>query len=56
MSGIFIIQEVDPLKENLEDPEKDMDNLEVLEKDVGNPEDSLGTSHSHVSLKKGKIC
>ena len=60
-----ILQEADPLRESLGDPEKDMDGLEDpekdvdslkdLKKDVGNPEDSLGTSHSYVSLKDGKI-
>ena len=56
MSRISIIQEADPLREILEDPKKYVDTLEDLEKDVGNPEDSLGISYSHVSLKEGKIC
>ena len=46
MSGISIIQEVNPLRESLEDPKNDMGDLE----------DSLGTSHSDVFLKEGKIC
>ena len=41
--------------DNLEDPKKHVDNLEDAEKDVDDPKGSLGTSHSHVSLKKGKI-
>ena len=48
-----ILQEADPLKESLGDPEKDMDGLEDPEKDVGDPEDR--TNHSQVSLKEGKI-
>ena len=44
---------MDPLRESLGDPEKDVDGLEDLEKDVGNPEDR--TSHSQVFLKEGKI-
>ena len=35
-------------------PKKDVDSLKDLEKDVGDQEDSLGTIHSHVSLKEGK--
>ena len=42
-SRIPILQEADPLRESLGDPEKD----------VGDPEDR--TSHSQVSLKEGKI-
>ena len=41
------------MKESLGDPEKDVDGLEDLKKDVGNLEDR--TSHSQVSLKEGKI-
>ena len=43
MSEIPINQEKDPLRESLEDPEKEVDD----------PEDR--TSHSQVSLKEGKI-
>ena len=56
MSGISIIQEVNPLRESLEDPKKDVDSLEDPKKDMGDLEDSLGTSHSDVFLKEGKIC
>ena len=52
-SGISTTQEADPLRESLGDLEKDMDGLEDPEKDVGDTEDR--TSHSQVSLKKGKI-
>jgi len=40
------------LRESRENPEKDVDSLEVPEEDMGDPEDSMGTSHSHVSLKE----
>ena len=52
-SRIPILQEANPLRESLRDPEKDVDGLEDSKKDVG-PEDR--TSHSQVSLKEGKIC
>ena len=55
MSEISIIQEVDSLRESLEDPKKDVDSLEDPKKDMGDQEDSLVTSHSHVFLKEGKI-
>ena len=38
----------------LENPKKDVGDLKDPEKDIDNPEGSLGTSHSHVSLKEGK--
>ena len=55
-SGSFERKLENPKKDvdNLEDLEKDVDNLEDAEKDVDDPEGSLGTSHSHVSLKEGK--
>ena len=56
MSGISIIQEVNPLRESLEDPKKDVDSLEDPKNDMGDLEDSLGTSDSDVFLKEGKIC
>lgn len=40
--------------DNLEDLKKDVDNLEDAKKDVNDLEGSLGTSHSHLSLKEGK--
>ena len=50
------------MRESLEDPENDLDNIEDLEKDMesledpkkdmSDPKDSLGTSHSYVSLKE----
>ena len=54
MNRIPILQEADTLRESLGDPEKDIDGLEDLENDVGDPEDR--TNHSYVSLKKGTIC
>ena len=49
-SGISITQEANPLRESLGDPEKDVDGLQDLEKDMGDLEDR--TSHSQVSLKE----
>ena len=38
-SGIPILQEANPLRESLRDPEKDVDGLEYPKKDVGDLED-----------------
>ena len=53
MSGIPILQEVDPLKESLRDLEKDVDSLGDPKKDMSDPKDR--TNHLQVSLKEEKI-
>ena len=53
MSGIPILQEVDPLKESLRDLEKDVDGLGDPKKDMSDPKDR--TNHLQVSLKEEKI-
>lgn len=41
-------------EDDLEDPKNYIDNLEDAKNDVNDLEGSLGTSHSHESLKEGK--